>query len=84
MYKHNLVLDFQILSFIKTGDLKIFANKIDATNTVENLLNKNLDLFDFKSVGGDSFLYVHNKNATKFCSDCYYLIAIKGDPSVQA
>jgi hypothetical protein len=43
------------------------VNKIDNTNTIDKLVNKNIDLFDFKSNAGDSFLYVHNKDTKKFC-----------------
>jgi len=76
---------FQILNYLKTGDLKIYANRIGlgSNETVENLVNKNLEMFDFKSVPGDSFLEVTN-SSDKFSKNCYYLIAVKGDPSVQS
>lgn len=39
-------------------------------------------MYDYKSVAGDSFLEVSNKG--NFCKNCYYMIAIKGDPTAQA
>lgn len=59
----------------------MYANKVTDVITVENLINKNLELYDFKSKVGDSFLEVL-KNSTKFVKDSFYLIAVKGDPSV--
>lgn len=83
MYYHLDDDYFQILNYIKSGDVKVYANKVGGNMSIENLVNKNLDLFDFKSVPGDSFLEIQS-TSSNFCKNCYYLIAIKGDPSVQA
>ena len=45
-------------------------------------MNKNIDMYDFVSHAGDSFLEVNN--GTKFCTNCYYMIAVKGDPNLQS
>jgi hypothetical protein len=63
--------------------MKIYANKVTEIITVENLVNKNLDMYDFVSQKGDSFLEVRN-TSSKFVNNSYYMIAVKGDPIVVA
>ena len=39
-------------------------------------------MYEHRSVPGDSFLEL--EDGPKFCKNCYYIIAAKADPSVQA
>ena len=45
-------------------------------------MNKNIEMFDYVSHPGDSFLEI--TNGSKFCTNCYYMIVVKGDPNVQS
>lgn len=62
--------------------MKIAVNRVNEASTIEVLMEKNLEMYDFVSRAGDSFLLV--SNGSKFCTKCYYMIAVKGDPNVQA
>ena len=72
-----------MLNYLQSGDLRIYVNAIGINDTVGDLVNRNVEIFRWKTKTGDSAMLIHN--ATKeFCNQCYYIIAIKGDPNVQA
>lgn len=81
LYNHLSNLNFQILNYVKSGDVKIYANRVGGNETIENLMNKNIEMFGFICHGGDSFLEVSN-TSKNFASNSYYIIAVKGDPNL--
>lgn len=56
LYNHLSSSYFQILNYVKSGDLRIYANRVSGNDTIENLMNKNVEMYSFVSHGGDSFL----------------------------
>lgn len=56
LYNHREGEEFQILNYLKSGDVKIYASKVDGNDSIENLLNKNLASYEFISQKGDSYL----------------------------
>lgn len=67
---------------INGGNSMMYAYPINekAGDTVESLMNKNLDSYSFRSeLNGNINI---DRNSPKFCVNCYYLIAVKGKPVV--
>lgn len=69
------------MNYLKSGDVKIYASKVDGNDSIENLLNRNLASYEFISQKGDSYLEVSNTSKF-FKANSYYLIAVRGDPNV--
>lgn len=56
LYNHREEGYFQVLNYLKSGDVKIYASRVDGNDSIENLLNKNLATYEFISQKGDSYL----------------------------
>lgn len=56
LHHHREETEFQVLSYVKSGDVRIAANRVGGEVTIETLMNRNLDKWDFVSLPGDSFL----------------------------
>lgn len=68
---------------ISAGNSYIYATKIEEDDILEDLLNRDLESFDFVSEMNGNLEVSKSINPT-FCKNCYYIITVKGSPSVAA
>jgi hypothetical protein len=80
LYYHNSKESFRVIEMIEQGDANIAAFPVTLGTRVEDLINRNIQDFPFvEKEFGDLKI---DESSSDFCLNCYYFIAVKGQPLV--
>lgn len=86
-YYHNKNETFRIYEFIESGFSSVYATPFNNTNNTKGVKdiieNMNLNRFKYRSdVINNLEVEASDKPESEYCFNCYYLIAVRGNPSV--